>query len=92
MDIIFQGQHSEQEATESVRQVLEMLKARYAINQFREMHLTVTLVDSVGAEIELVDSETNQPYRIIEVHREAPQTLIRATRPALKLVVDNTNS
>lgn len=90
MEIIFQGRHSEQEASEELRQVLEMLKARYAVNGFREMHLTVTLVDSMGADIELVDSETDQPYRVIEVHRDCPKTFRRAGGSGLKLVVDNT--
>ncbi len=92
MEIIFQGRHSEDEARESFYSVLEMLKKHYQINGFREMHLTLTLVDSTGDDVELVDSDTNEPYRVIEVRRDDLQTSKRIGRPALKLVVDNTNT
>lgn len=90
MDIIFQGRHSENEACESLYSVFEMLKERYEIAGFREMHLTLTLVNAVGDDVELVDSDTNQPYRVIEVHRDTLETSKRVGRPALRLVVDNT--
>ncbi len=90
MDIIFQGRHSENEACESLYSVLEMLKNRYRITGFREMHLTLTLVNEVGDDVELVDSDTDQPYRVIEVRRDTLDTSKRVGRPALRLVVDNT--
>lgn len=90
MDIIFQGQHDSGQAGESLLGVIQLLKDRYRIGTFREMHLTVTLVDEVGADVELVDSETNQPYRVLEVSRERVEPARRVGRPALKLVIDNT--
>lgn len=92
MEIIFDGRHSEAEASETLASVLHLLKDRYHINQFREIHLSVTLVDSQGEDVELVDTQTNMPFRILEVYRSqeafSVSKLIRS--PSLKLVVDNT--
>lgn len=91
MDIILQGQHNDIETVESLERVLKLFKDRYQINGFREIHLTVTLVDEQGDEVELVDSETNQPYRIFEVYRKGYELEGRKGIPMLQLVVDNTN-
>ncbi|MFY7697261.1 MAG: hypothetical protein ACOVQX_00260 [Legionella sp.] len=89
MDIIFQGKHNSDEAVASLLNVIHLFKERYQISQFREMHLMVTLVDDQGEDVELVDSETDQSYRIFEVYREGQQFYRRRNLPALKLVVDN---
>ncbi len=89
MEIIFHGKHDSGEAAESLQGVIRMLTERYHIGQFREMHLSVTLVDDGGQDVELIDSETAQAYRIFEVYRQG-QELVRASgRPALKLVINN---
>ncbi|MDP3269046.1 MAG: hypothetical protein Q8M40_08355 [Legionella sp.] len=90
MDIILQGQHDGLEAVESLDRVLKLFKERYSISEFREIHLTVTLVDDQGDEVELIDSETNQPYRIFEVYRQGYELSGRKGIPMLQLVVDNT--
>ena len=90
MEIIFQGRHDGDEATESLLSVLRLFKERYHINQFREMHLSVTLVDEQGEDVELVDSETAQVYRIFEVYRQGHELARVTGRPVLKLVIDNT--
>ncbi|KTC96304.1 hypothetical protein [Legionella feeleii] len=90
MDIIFQGKHNSEEAAESLLSVLRLFKERYHISQFREMHLTVTLVDDQGDDVELVDSETAQAYRIFEVYRKGHELTGRQGQPMLQLVVDNT--
>lgn len=90
MDIIFQGKHNEKEAAESLLNVLTLFKDRYHISQFREMHLTVTLVDEQGDDVELVDTETTKAYRIFEVYREGQEFTKRRGLPMLKLIVDNT--
>ncbi|GGI86065.1 hypothetical protein [Legionella impletisoli] len=90
MEIIFQGKHSSEEAAESLINVIRMFKERYQIQQFREMHLSVTLVDDSGVDVELVDSETAEPYRAFEVYREGAELTRRKSLPVLKLVVDNT--
>lgn len=89
MEIIFYGRHDSQEAVASLESIINLLKERYAIGQFREMHLSVTLMDETGVDVELVDSETNEAYRIFEVYRQGQENLRRATRPELKLVVNN---
>lgn len=90
MDIIFQGNHNSEEAAESLLSVLRLFKERYKIGNFREMHLTVTLVDEQGDDVELVDSETCQAYRIFEVYRNGHELAGRKGQPMLQLVVDNT--
>lgn len=90
MDIILQGQHDGHEALESLEKVLQLFKERYRIEDFREIHLSVTLVDAQGDEVELVDSDTNQPYRVFEVYRSGYEFYGRRGEPKLQLVVDNT--
>jgi len=91
MDIIFQGMHNTEEVAENFLSVLRLFKDRYHIEQFREIHLTVTLVDEQGEDVELVDSDTAQVYRVFEVYRKGQELSTgRVTRASLKLVVDNT--
>lgn len=89
MDIILQGQHSADETVESLQRVLELFKERYQINGYREIHLTVTLVDEMGDEVELIDNESEQAYRVFEVYREGYELAGRRGVPLLQLVVDN---
>lgn len=90
MDIILQGQHNSDEAVESLERVLKLFKDRYHINAYNEIHLTVTLVDDQGDIVELVDSESNEAYRVFEVYREGYELAGRHGIPLLQLVVDNT--
>lgn len=90
MDIILQGQHEGQEALESLERVLQLFKDRYSINGYREIHLTVTLLDEQGEEVELIDSDTHQPYRVFEVYRAGYEFSGKKGVPMLQLVVDNT--
>jgi molecular chaperone GrpE (heat shock protein) len=92
MDIILQGQHDGQETVQSLDRVLQLFKERYSINGFREIHLTVTLVDEQGDEVELIDTDTNQAYRVFEVYRKGYELTGRRGIPMLQLVVDNTRS
>ena len=89
MEIIFHGKHDSSDAVESLQGVIRMLNERYHIGQFREMHLSVTLVDDRGDDVELIDSETEQAYRIFEVYRQGQELLRASGRPALKLVINN---
>lgn len=88
MEIIFHGRHDSQEASESIKGIICLLKERYAIEGFREMHLSITLLDGSGMDVELVDSETDEAYRVFEVFRQAKEVPKRRCRPQLKLVVD----
>ena len=92
MDIILQGHHNGEEAAENLINVLRLFKERYQISQFREIHLTLTLVDNQGEDVELVDSETSQVYRTVEIYRSGHElTTGRRPRPMLQLVIDNTH-
>ena len=91
MEIIFQGKHDSEEAVASLLSVIRLFKERYHISQFREMHLTVTLVDDRGDDVELIDTETEQSYRTFEVYRDGQAFIRRRGLPMLKLVVDNTH-
>lgn len=90
MDIVLQGDHNGKEAAESLARILELFKERYHIAGFREIHLTVTLIDEQGDDVELVDSESNQAYRIFEVYRQGYELNDKKGHPMLQLVVDNT--
>jgi hypothetical protein len=90
MEIIFHGRHDSSEAAESLQGVIRLFKERYKIGKFREMHLSVTLVDEGGADVELVDTDTDNAYRIFEVYRQGTEMVRGSGRPALKLVIDNT--
>lgn len=90
MEIIFEGRHDSDEAVESILSVIRLFKERYHIGQFREMHLSVTLVDDCGEDIELVNSETDEAYRVFEVHRNGKEEVKVKGKPKLKLVIDNT--
>lgn len=93
MDIILHGQHNSEEAAENLMGVLRLFKERYHITHFREIHLTLTLVDDQGSDVELVDNETSEVYRIFEVRQKGQElTTERRIRPILQLVIDNTGS
>lgn len=91
MDIILQGRYTEAEAVEAIRSVLVLLAERYQVTACREMHLTLTLMNQQGEDVELVDTKTGQVYRIFEIHRSEKE-LSTHKRPfgGLKLVIDNT--
>jgi hypothetical protein len=90
MDIIFQGQHEIEEAIVSLGEVLQLFETRYHIKAFQEIRLSLNLIDAQGNEVELVDSESNQAYRVFEVYRNGYELKgRRPQQPKLKLVVDN---
>jgi|TARA_R110000868_G_scaffold16171_1_gene73132 hypothetical protein len=93
MEIIFDGRHDGLEASDSLISVIKLFKERYQIGQFREIHLSLTLVDDAGEDVELIDSKTNQPYRVFEVYRDQKAYHFSQGRKqtSLKLVVDNTD-
>lgn len=90
MDIILHGQHQGAELSESITHVLTLFKERYKVDQFCEIHLSVTLIDSHNDIVELVDSQSNQAYRTFEVYRDEAELAGQKGTPLLQLVVDNT--
>lgn len=90
MEIILNGQHKSDEAVESIKKVFKLFNERYHINAYAELHFSVTLIDEQGDVVELVDSESNQAYRIFEVYRDGFEFSGSKGVPLLQLVVDNT--
>lgn len=93
MDIIFKGKHSGEELVKSLSSVMALFKEKYHVPHVREVHLTVTLVDEMGQDVELVDNQNSTVYRIFEVYREDKcfRGLEDSQRASfMKLVVDNT--
>jgi len=90
MEIIFHGQQNWEKIQESLNGIIKMLHDKYQINQLREIHLSVTLVDEQGFDVELVDSETQEVFRVMEVYRNHEEYLRVKPGQPLSLVVDNT--
>lgn len=87
MNIMFEGQFDEQAAQEHIQRVLRFLEDRYSIRQFRDVQLSLTLLDEKGHEVELVNTETAEVYRVMEVARSGAIILRSKGRPTLRLVV-----
>jgi len=90
MDIILQGLHTSKETVDTLNNVLKLFKERYAIEGYREIHVTMTLVDKEGNDVELVDTNTAEVYRYFEVFRSKQDLKAKANSSKLKLVIDNT--
>lgn len=88
MEIIFHGRHDSQEAADSLSSMIRLLQESYHIEGFREMHLSITLLDESGIDVELVDSETDEAYRVFEVYHQTNEVPRKRKRPQLKLVID----
>jgi|GEM_PF-1015042 len=69
MEIIFHGQHSGEEAADSLVSILRLFKDRYAIDSFAELTLNITLLDENGENIELVDATTSEVLGAFEVYQ-----------------------
>lgn len=90
MEIIFHGQQDWKKTQESLQGIIQMLHERYHIAQLKEIHLSLTLIDEQGFDVELIDNETQQAYRIMEVFRNNQECLRIKKGQALSLIVDNT--
>ncbi len=89
MDIMLKGVHSEKEIVESLAHVFELFKQRYGIETYREMYLTLTLVDAQGDDVELVDSKTDEIFNRFDIIDSTTRNQPQYKKPNLKLVVDN---
>ena len=86
---MLKGAHSEKEIVESLAHVFELFKQRYGIETYRELYLTLTLVDAQGDDVELVDTKTNEVFSRFDILDTTPSNEPQYRKPALKLVVDN---
>ena len=94
MDIIFQGTHNASETSQTLSEVIKLLNTKYNITNFREINLSVTLVNGHGEDVELIDNITNQVYRYFEIResRSDLKTKIKNNKSQIKLIIDNTKS
>ena len=95
MRIVFKGEHTSEEAAESLLSILKLFRQNYGISNFREMDLEVTLLNSEGEDVELIDAVTSDVLGVFEVHQSTSEEyeLDRiADTPCLRLVVDNTQN
>lgn len=89
MDIMLKGVHSDKEIVESLAHVFELFKNRYGIDSYREMYLTLTLVDVQGDDVELVDTKTQEVFSRFDIIDNSVSNQPQHKKPNLKLVVDN---
>lgn len=91
MNIIMHGHHDSETTAANLSEVLRLLKEQYNIDHFREIHLVLTLVNAEGDDVELVDTDTSNVYRILEVYSSGNELSTgQHSRPLLRLVIDNT--
>ena len=90
MKIHFHGQHTTEEAAESLLSILRLFSDRYGIADFRELELDMVLLNIDGEDVELVDANTSDILDSFEVYPSELDEVAQDSRPALKLVVDNT--
>jgi hypothetical protein len=90
MQIVFQGQQSIEQATYSLISILKLFKRQYGIVNFRDITLTVELVDTDGENVELIDEQTSEVFSVFEISK--PSQILKNVSAVeyLKLVIDNT--
>lgn len=91
MEIIFQGRYDNEDAIKTLMGMIRLLESRYQIKGFHEMSLSVTLLDAQGIDVELIDAETEQAFRVFEVYRQR-DAVKRSEKPVIELVVDNSKT
>lgn len=92
MNIIFHDMHSDTEASESLASIIKLFKEQYNIKQFKEIELSLTLVDDEGYDVELVDSNSSEVYRRFDVYKHGHAIERPDGQPLLQLVVDNSKT
>ena len=93
MQVVFHGTHTAEEAAENLLSIIKLFRERYAISNYREICLDVTLRDENGDDVELVDASTSEVLGVFEVYKstdmENDDEQDEEYSP-LRLVVDNT--
>ena len=94
MQVIFKGEQNTDETVESIQNIIKLFRERYGICNFRELQLSMVLMDEQGDDIELVDSRTTEVFRVFEVYKsgESIKPISSFKTPELKLVIDNTST
>lgn len=69
MKIKFRGQHNAEEVVESLAAILNMFEEQYSVIEFNDIKISLTLVNDVGEEVELIDASTSEVFEMLEVHK-----------------------
>ena len=86
MDILFHGEHTHKDIAAAIEDVLYLLHERWDVQAFKDLHLSLILVDESGFEVELVDSNTQQDLRVLNVYKKNNSYVQKRKIPHLKLV------
>lgn len=92
MEIIFQGTQTTDEATENLISILNLFKERYGIENFRNIKLALSLMDTQGDSVELIDPVTSEAFATLEVYKSRKLFDNKHGKKHLKLIVDNTDN
>lgn len=100
MQINFYGQHNCQELADSLLGILMLFKQRYGISNFRDLALSIVLLDQNGNDVELVDGVTAEVLNLFEIYNSSEMVPPLSSKKSkisskvksnhLRLVVDNT--
>lgn len=69
MKIKFQGTHSGAEVVDSLSAILKLFEEQYGVTDFSEVKLNLSMVNSEGEEVELIDATTAEVFDVLEVHK-----------------------
>ena len=86
MEIVFHGEHGHADIAVVIEDVLNLLNARWSVESFKDLHLSLTLVDHLGFEIDLIDSNTGHDLRVMNVYPHDHCYVQKRKLPNLKLV------
>lgn len=86
MDIRFHGQLTQEHTLSGLQEVFQLLVERYQVQRFKEVHVSLILVDAQGFEVDLVDSDTHQTLRVLDVDRREKTSIKKRSKVALRLV------
>jgi len=86
MDILFHGEHAHSDIAAAIENVINLLHDRWHVQSFKDLHVSLVLVDESGFEIELIDSVTQQDLRVMNIYKHDHSYVQQRKFPQLKLV------
>ncbi len=86
MEILFHGQHTHKDLAAAIEDVLYLLHDRWNVQSFNDLHLSLILTDDAGFEVELMDSNTHQDLRVLNVYPKTHSYVQKRKLPNLRLI------
>ena len=86
MEILFHGEHAHSDIAVAIENVLNLLHTRWSVESFKDLHMSLILVDDCGFEVELIDSHTKQDLRVMNIYKHDDGYIKQRKIPRLKLV------